>query len=43
MQTMDFEADAQERQAGWIGFTKIMTYATVASIAVLVLLGLITL
>ena len=40
---MDFKADAIERKAGWIGFTKFMTYGTIAAILVLVFLGLVTL
>lgn len=37
---VDFDADAAERKAGWIGFTKLLTYSTVACVIVLVLLAL---
>ena len=40
---VDFDADAAERQAGWMHFTKLLTWGTVACIATLVLLALITL
>ena len=40
---VDFDADAAERQAGWVHFTKLMTWGTVVCVVTLVFLALITL
>lgn len=37
---MDFEADAQERRAGWDGFTKVLTISSICVVVVLVLMAI---